>query len=155
MERAKPFGICPIRRRIYDELFDELIRQVTVNCAERGLLLLRIREEIRLTLLAYQSVLESAIAYGIRKAVSVEKQQTNAVVERDEERSKNVELQHRIEQLQKQLTTERMIKEEEVKLLEQSMKDENERLLESNRILKMHLQSIIQMDQQQAPQTKD
>uniref|UniRef100_A0A914PC90 Axonemal dynein light chain p33 n=1 Tax=Panagrolaimus davidi TaxID=227884 RepID=A0A914PC90_9BILA len=157
MERAKPFGICPIRRRIYDELFDELIRQVTVNCAERGLLLLRIREEIRLTLLAYQSVLESAIAYGIRKAVSVEKQQTNAVVERDEERTKNAELQHRIEQLQKQLTTERMIKEEEVKLLEQSMKDENERLLESNRILKMHLQSIIQMDQQQAPQdsTKD
>ena len=67
--------------------------------------------------------------------------------ERDEERAKNAELLHRIEQLQKQLTTERMIKEEELKLLEQSMKDENERLQESNRILKMHLQSIIQMEQ--------
>lgn len=29
---------------------DELIRQVTVNCAERGLLLLRIRDEIRMTI---------------------------------------------------------------------------------------------------------
>lgn len=76
-------------------------------------------------------------------------------MERDQEKAKNIELCHRIEQIQKQLTTERLVKEEEVKLLEQSMKDENERLLESNRILKMHLQSIIQMDQQQAPQIKD
>jgi hypothetical protein len=33
---------------------DELIRQVTVECGERGLLLLRIRDEIRMTLSAYQ-----------------------------------------------------------------------------------------------------
>lgn len=33
---------------------DELIRQVTINCAERGLLLLRVRDEIRMTIAAYQ-----------------------------------------------------------------------------------------------------
>jgi hypothetical protein len=33
---------------------DELIRQVTVECAERGLLLLRVRDELRMTLAAYQ-----------------------------------------------------------------------------------------------------
>ena len=27
------------------QTFDELIRQVTINCAERGLLLLRVRED--------------------------------------------------------------------------------------------------------------
>uniref|UniRef100_A0A7E4WAP7 Axonemal dynein light chain p33 n=1 Tax=Panagrellus redivivus TaxID=6233 RepID=A0A7E4WAP7_PANRE len=153
--RAKPFGICPIRRRIYDDLFDELIRQVTVSCAERGLLLLRVRDEIRLTLLAYQGVLESAIAYGIRKAVAVERHQTNAIVERDAEKQKNVQLNAKIEQLNKQIATERLVKEEEVKLLERSMRDENERLLESNRTLKMHLQSIIQMDQQNGPQPSE
>lgn len=71
---------------------DELIRQVTINCAERGLLLTRVRDEVRLTVLSYQKLLESAIAYGIRKAIMVEQQQSQAVIERDEERAKNVEL---------------------------------------------------------------
>ena len=43
---------------------DELIRQVSVSCAERGLLLVRVRDEIRMTFATYQNVLESAIAYG-------------------------------------------------------------------------------------------
>ena len=34
---------------------DEIIRQVTVNCAERGLLLLRVRDELRMTIVAYQA----------------------------------------------------------------------------------------------------
>ena len=38
---------------------DELIRQVTINCAERGLLLLRVRDEIRMTIAAYQTLYES------------------------------------------------------------------------------------------------
>jgi len=33
---------------------DELIREVTINCAERGLLLLRVRDEMRMTIAAYQ-----------------------------------------------------------------------------------------------------
>lgn len=52
-------------------LQDELIRQVTINCAERGLLLLRIRDEIRMTISAYQILYESSIAFGIRKALMV------------------------------------------------------------------------------------
>jgi dynein light intermediate chain, axonemal len=35
-------------------VFDELIRQVTVNCVERGLLLLRVRDDMRSTISAYQ-----------------------------------------------------------------------------------------------------
>lgn len=50
---------------------DELIRQVTVNCAERGLLLLRVRDEIKMTLAAYQTLYESSIAFGMRKALQV------------------------------------------------------------------------------------
>ncbi|KAI6230641.1 Dyla-1 [Aphelenchoides fujianensis] len=146
--RAKPFGICPIRRRIYDEMFDELIRQVTINCAERGLLLLRVRDEIHLSILSYQSLLESSIGYGIRKAILVEQQQSQAILDRDLERAKNAELSKRVDELEKQLKQERIVKEEEVKLLEEKMKDENERLAESNRTLKMHLQAILQMDQQ-------
>lgn len=57
--------------------------QVTIICAERGLLLLRVRDEIRwalarsdgcepcfrrMTICAYQSLYESSIAFGMRKA---------------------------------------------------------------------------------------
>lgn len=52
--QARETGICPIREELYAQCFDELIRQVTINCAERGLLLLRVRDEIRMTIAAYQ-----------------------------------------------------------------------------------------------------
>jgi len=56
----------------YYTLFsDELIRQVTINCAERGLLLLRVRDEIKMTLAAYQTLYQSSIAFGMRKALQV------------------------------------------------------------------------------------
>ncbi|CAG0890215.1 unnamed protein product [Cyprideis torosa] len=67
--QAKETGICPIRRELYSQTFDEIIRQVTINCAERGLLLLLIRDEINMTLAAYQTLYESSCAYGIRKAL--------------------------------------------------------------------------------------
>ena len=51
---------------------DEVIRQVTINCAERGLLLLRVRDEIRMTIDAYQTLYESSIAFGMRKALMSE-----------------------------------------------------------------------------------
>lgn len=50
---------------------DEIIRQVTINCAERGLLLLRIRDEIQMTMAAYQTLYQSSIAFGMRKALQV------------------------------------------------------------------------------------
>lgn len=52
--QARETGICPIREELYAQTFDELIRQVTINCAERGLLLLRVRDEMRMTIAAYQ-----------------------------------------------------------------------------------------------------
>lgn len=69
---ARETGICPIREELYAQCFDELIRQVTVNCAERGLLLLRVRDELRMTIAAYQTLYESSVAFGLRKALQTE-----------------------------------------------------------------------------------
>lgn len=52
--QARETGICPVREELYSQCLDELIRQVTINCAERGLLLLRVRDEMRMTIAAYQ-----------------------------------------------------------------------------------------------------
>ena len=72
-------GICPVREELYSQTFgncctihsrlkpiatlfavfhviDELIRQVTIESPERGLLLLRVRDEVRMTLQAYQTL---------------------------------------------------------------------------------------------------
>ena len=56
---------------------DELIRQVTINCAERGLLLLRVRDEVRMTIAAYQTLYESSIAFGMRKALMAEQRKAD------------------------------------------------------------------------------
>jgi len=49
---------------------------VTVNCVERGLLLLAVRNEIRMTVAAYQSLYESSIAFGMRKALMAEQRKS-------------------------------------------------------------------------------
>lgn len=70
--QAREKGMCSVRRELYTQCFDELIRQVTINCAERGLLLLRVRDEIRMTIAAYQTLYESSVAFGLRKALQAE-----------------------------------------------------------------------------------
>ena len=51
--QARETGICPIREELYSQAFDEIIREVTINCAERGFLLVRVRDEIKMTIQAY------------------------------------------------------------------------------------------------------
>ena len=43
---AKESGICPIREELYNECFEEIIRQVTINCLQRGDLLNTIKLEM-------------------------------------------------------------------------------------------------------------
>ena len=45
--------------------------QVTIECAERGLLFLRIRDEARMRIAGYQTLYESSLAFAVRKAVQV------------------------------------------------------------------------------------
>jgi dynein light intermediate chain, axonemal len=53
---------------------------VTINCAERGLLLLRVRDEIHMTVAAYQTLYESSIAFGMRKALIAEQRKAEMQV---------------------------------------------------------------------------
>ena len=47
LRQAKDTGICPVREELYDQFFDELIRQITIDCKERGLLMVKVRDEMR------------------------------------------------------------------------------------------------------------
>ena len=59
---------------MYTECFDELIRQITLNCLERGILFTRIKKELNMTINSYQSLYESSIAYGIRTLLLAEEE---------------------------------------------------------------------------------
>jgi dynein light intermediate chain len=86
--QARETGICPIREELYAQCFDELIRQITIQCAERGFLLVRVRDEIKMTIQAYQTLYESSIAYGMRKALMAEQRKNdmqNSIRQLDEE----------------------------------------------------------------------
>ena len=53
-------------------LADELIRQVTLDSPERGLLCLRVRDEIRMTIDAYKTLFDSSVTFGIKKQLQAE-----------------------------------------------------------------------------------
>lgn len=69
---ARPLGICPVREDLHFQCLDELIRQITIACAERGALLTRVRDELQLTITTYRNLYESAVAFGMRKALKSE-----------------------------------------------------------------------------------
>ncbi|XP_061084640.1 axonemal dynein light intermediate polypeptide 1-like [Conger conger] len=70
--QAKETGLCQVRRELHSQCFDELIRQETINCPDRGLLLLRVRDEISMCIAAYETLDESSVAFGIRKVLEAE-----------------------------------------------------------------------------------
>lgn len=139
---AKPFGICPIRRDIFNQYFDELLRQVTVNCAERGLLLMRVRDELTMSLATYRGLYESAIAFGLRKSMDAEKRGSEAdtrcvLLEED-----NVELRKQVRALQSEMDDSRRVFQEEKDGIEERYKDGNEKLKLANHQLKVRLRLV-------------
>jgi dynein light intermediate chain len=70
--QARETSICPIREDLYSQCFDEIIRMEAVICAERGALLLRVRDELRTTVDSLQVAYQSSLAYGVRHAVECE-----------------------------------------------------------------------------------
>ena len=133
--QAREKGICPVREELYSQCFDEIIRQVTIECPERGLLLLRVRDEIKMTIASYQTLYESAILFGIRKQLQAEsgKEELKKKLEELEKKkieltNKKIQLDNKLKAFDKQIEERKQIetakREEEIKFL----KEQNENL---------------------------
>ena len=70
--KARETGICPVRDQLYSQCFDEIIRQVALDGPERGLLLMRTRDEIRMSIDAYKTLYQSSVTFGIKKQLKTE-----------------------------------------------------------------------------------
>merc|ERR1712149_166095 len=97
--QARETGICPVREELYAQCFDELIRQITINCAERGLLLLRVRDELRMTVAAYQTLYESSVAFGMRKALQAEQGKTDMEAKIKQLEAEKKDLERQVQEL--------------------------------------------------------
>ena len=97
--RARDKGICPIREQIFSQCFDEIIRQVTIDSPERGLLLLRVRDEIKMTIASYQTLYESAILFGIRKQLQADNEKIELKNKNDQLKRRKIELNNKKKRL--------------------------------------------------------
>ena len=108
---AKESGICPIREELYNECFEEIIRQVTINCLQRGDLLNTIKLEMNYEINYYRQLYESLIAFSLRKVLQEKKKKIMLENKRDK-------INKEIEELQKEIN-------EKKEMLRQRMEEEN------------------------------
>ncbi|GMF10577.1 unnamed protein product [Phytophthora lilii] len=120
--QARESGICPVREDLYSQAFDELIREVTLNCPERGLLLLRVRDELRLTTDAYKTLYDSSLTFGVRKQLQAEdgmgdlaEQIANLQRDKEESESKVAELTNKLEVIEKRAAERKALQEKKFK----------------------------------------
>ena len=141
--QARETGICPIREELYAQTFDELIRQVTINCAERGLLLLRVRDEIRMTIAAYQTLYESSIAFGMRKALMAEQRKAEFETEIKNLETETKDLERQVQELRKKCDVIEKREADRRASDEEKHKEEVEFLKATNEKLKSSLEQLL------------
>ena len=62
--RKNKNDICEVKGELYDQCFDEIIRQVTINEPDRGLLLMWVKTEIQHTIQSYYTMYKSAVTFS-------------------------------------------------------------------------------------------
>ncbi|KAM9533345.1 axonemal dynein light intermediate polypeptide 1 isoform 1-T1 [Guaruba guarouba] len=141
--QARETGICPVRRELYSQCFDELIREVTINCAERGLLLLRVRDEIQMTIAAYQTLYKSSVAFGARKALQAEHGKSNMIKRIAELEEEKRELEAQVSDQKAKCEAIEKREYERRQIEEKKHTEEVQFLKRTNQQLKAQLESII------------
>ena len=114
--KARQSGICPVREDLYQQCFDELIRQVMLNTKERGLLLCKVREEVKMSIDAYKVLYESSVTFGTRKHLEAEEgvEETRARVEelealKKEKQDEHAQLINKLDLIEKRASERRAI----------------------------------------------
>ncbi|XP_029426762.1 axonemal dynein light intermediate polypeptide 1 [Rhinatrema bivittatum] len=141
--QARETGICPVRRELYSQCFDELIREVTINCAERGVLLLRVRDEIRMTIAAYQTLYESSVAFGMRKALQAEHGKSDMEKRITELETEKKELERQVNEQKAKCEAIEKREAERRQVEEKKHAEEIQFLKRTNQQLKAQLEGII------------
>ena len=142
--QAREKGICAVREELYSQCFDEIIRQVTIECPERGLLLLRVRDEIKMTIASYQTLYESAVLFGIRKQLQAEAGKEELKKKLEDLEKKKIELTNKKIQLDNKLKAFDKQISERNQIEAKKREEESAFLRQQNENLEKFLKSIDQ-----------
>jgi dynein light intermediate chain, axonemal len=66
--QARQQPVCSARTFLFSDAFDEMVRQVTIECPVRGLLLLRVRDQMRMSLEIYVELHRDGSEFSALKA---------------------------------------------------------------------------------------
>ncbi|KAK2716499.1 uncharacterized protein LOC136039297 [Artemia franciscana] len=141
--QSRPVGFCPIRRELYSQCFDELIRQTSINCSESGLLLVEVRDEISTSMNALIQLYESAVAYTVSKDLKFQKDEEGVKNNIDDLKNKIQGLETELKSLHIQFEREKEEMEEKFKLKEGELLSQIESLENTNKTIKATLQSLL------------
>jgi len=101
--KARETGICPVREELYTQCLDELIRQVALDGPERGLILMRTRDEMRMTIDAYRTLYNSSVTFGIKKQLKAEEGLPDLVAAVDKLGDEKAAQEHELQELRSKL----------------------------------------------------
>jgi dynein light intermediate chain len=141
--KARETGLCPIRSELYGQCFDEIIRQVTIDCSARGLLLVRVRDEMRTTISAYQGLYESAIMWGMRKAMQLEQAKDERMAENASLKEQVAALRAKNEELEAKIADTEKREEDYKAQREKEHADETAFLKRQTTQLKAQLEQLL------------
>ena len=131
---------------MYDQLFDELIRQEIIVCPERGRLLRMMRREMALSLTSLLRGYESGLAYGMKKKLSSCAGKANLTKKITEMLSKKTELNEKIRELEPKVADAKKTAEaKEIEKLAEFEASEAE-IKNKNESLKAFLMGVIKVN---------
>lgn len=122
---------------------DELIRQVTIECPERGLLLLRTRDEMRMTVAAYQVLYESSLAHAVRKGLRGDLARLDTLQMMKKHEAEKKDLERQVADLHARLELIEKREEERMAQMLEKQSAEFKSLKDLNRDLKAQLMEAL------------
>ena len=87
---------------MHSQCFDEVIRQITINCSERGYLLVSVRDEFKMIKEGLKQLYDSSIAYGMKKALKADQEKTKMRETKKALEKENKELKRQIDEMEEQ-----------------------------------------------------
>lgn len=139
---AKPTGVCPVRSLLHAEAFLETIRQVTADCWERGLLLLKVHAERVASQKYHRELYESRTGYALRLALKGE-QDVGTMIEQIAEMTKRKEaLSKEEEEWKRKCESHAKYAEEQILIDEKRFSDEINALKKEAGVKKNQLDAL-------------
>ena len=146
-EQALEIGLCAKRRRIYNDLFDELIRIIFLQCSERGLVLARVKNEYLQWINTYEELYSSGMAYGLRECLhnTQDKQNFQTTIEQLEKDCQRLHDEVDKESNRYEKLTKLIINDDEYeqRYEQRSLKNNLHILRSANEILRRDLQNTL------------